>query len=161
MPNSENVRSVLEHHLQAIFDGDVRAYHATTAPDLTIYEWYVTPHRIDGLPFHDFMLAESLRADSPAIAPRIPEGTALDPAGHAGKTGDGVRERFDLANYHEQVYGDCAVCCYTLLVTRGSAEGTSVRSHHETRVLVRKGGAWVVVHVHKSPAWSAPYQPPS
>ena len=22
----------------------------------TLYEWWVTPHRIDGLPFHDFMM---------------------------------------------------------------------------------------------------------
>ena len=66
-----------------------------------------------------------------------------------------------MANYREQVYGDCAVCCYTLLISRATSEGTTVRSHHETRVLVRAKGEWKVVHVHKSPAWNAPYQPPS
>ena len=151
MSESQGVRAVLERHLQSILDCDVETYHATTVPELTLYEWYVTPHRIDGLPFHDFQMAESARPDSPA--------TPLDPSGRAGAAEGKRRERFDLANYSEQVYGDCAVCSYTLLVSRAGAEGTKVRSHHETRVLVRSAGAWKVVHVHKSPAWSAPYDP--
>jgi hypothetical protein len=168
MPDEATARKVLERHLQSILDGDVTTYHATTVPELTLYEWYVTPHRIDGLAFHDFQLAEASRPDTPTIAPRIPEGTALGPGGPVGgpsETGQGkpekARERFDLANYCEQVYGDCAVCCYTLLITRATSAGTSVRSHHETRVLARLDGAWKVVHVHKSPAWAAPYQPPT
>jgi len=175
MPDTENVRPVLERHLQSILDCDVDAYHATTGADLTLYEWYVTPHRIDGLGFHDFLMTESARTDTPAIAPRIalsipegiPEGTPLDPAGRSGKAADKIpseageqaRQRFDLANYREQVYGDCAVCSYTLLISRATSDGTKVRSHHETRVLVRSGGLWRVVHVHKSPAWNAPYEP--
>ena len=151
MPELETVRAVLERHLQAILDNDLATYHATTIPELTLYEWYVTPHRIDGLDFHDFMMTESAHPDSPA--------TALDPAGKGGV--DKNRQRFDLANYHEQVYGDCAVCCYTLLVSRGTADGVGVRSHNESRVLVRFGAEWKVVHVHKSPAWEAPFEPPS
>ena len=159
MPQPQSVRPFLERHLQSILDADLETYHASTVPELTLYEWYVTPHRIDGLGFHDFLMAESARPDTPA--------TALDPAGRAGRAADRVpsearektRERFDLANYSEQIYGDCAVCCYTLLISRGTAEGTSVRSHHETRVLGRVDGEWKVVHVHKSPAWKAPYQP--
>ena len=167
MTPSETVRAVLERHLQAILEDDLAAYHATTAPDLTLYEWYVTPHRIDGLPFHDFLMTESARTDSPAIAPRcashpaggIPEGTALDPAGRAGAA-DKAGERFDLANYHEQLFGDSAICSYTLLVSRGTTDGVAVRSHNESRVLARLGDEWKVVHVHKSPAWKAPYAPP-
>ena len=171
MPDTESVRLVLERHLQSILDCDVNAYHASTIPELTLYEWYVTPHRIDGLGFHDFLMTESARPDTPAIAPRIalsipegiPEGTALDPSGRAGNAPDKfpsekARERFDLANYREQLYGDCAVCCYTLLISRATSQGTTVRSHNETRVLVRKDGVWKVVHVHKSPAWNAPHQ---
>jgi hypothetical protein len=168
MPDEASVRKVLERHLQSILDGDVATYHATTVPELTLYEWYVTPHRIDGLAFHDFLLAEASRPDTPTVAPRVPEGTAPDPDGRVEASSETVqgkaekaRERFDLANYHEQVYGDCAVCCYTLLLTRATSAGTSVRSHHETRVLARFGGAWKIVHVHKSPAWTAPYQPPA
>ncbi len=149
MSQPEAVRAVLERHIRAILDNDLAAYHATTVPELTLYEWYVTPHRIDGLPFHDFMMIESARPDTPA--------TALDPAGRAGVV-DKSRQRFDLANYHEQRYGDSAICSYTLLVARGGADGVSVRSHNESRVLVRFGDEWKVVHVHKSPAWQAPYE---
>ena len=158
MPDTESVRSVLERHLQSILDCDVTAYHASTVPELTLYEWYVTPHRIDGLGFHDFLMTESARPDTPA--------TALDPSGRAGSAPDKVpsearekaRERFDLANYGEQVYGDCAVCCYTLLLSRATSQGTAVRSHNETRGFVRRDGERKVVHVHKSPAWNAPHQ---
>jgi len=161
MSDEGDIRSTLERHLQSILDRDVEAYHATTVPELTLYEWYVTPHRIDGLGFHDFLMTESARPDTPASAPRLPEGTPLDPAGAAGAAQDKGRERFDLANYRQQIYGDCAVCSYTLLIARATRAGTSVRSHHETRVLVRGDGRWRVVHVHKSPDWRAPYQPPA
>jgi hypothetical protein len=148
----ESVRPILEKHLQSILDSDVATYHATTAPELTLYEWYVTPHRIDGLPFHDFLMTESARPDSAA--------TALDPNPAEGAPAEAARHRFDLANYREQRYGEAAICSYTLLVSKGSSKGVTVRSHHETRVLVRMDGAWKVVHVHKSPAWPAPYEPP-
>jgi hypothetical protein len=151
MPEPLSPRAVLERHLQAILDNDIPAYHATTVRELTLYEWYVTPHRIDGLPFHDFLMAESARPDTRA--------TALDPAGQTDAFAKG-RQRFDLANYHEQLLGDCAICSYTLLVSRGSADGVAVRSHNESRVLARFGDEWKVVHVHKSPAWKAPYEPP-
>ena len=161
MSDEDSARLFLERHLQSILDSDLATYHATSVPELTLYEWYVTPHRIDGLGFHDFLMAEAARPDTPA--------TALDPGGRSipaadrvpSETRDKGRQRFDLANYREQVYGDCAVCCYTLLISRATSEGTTVRSHHETRVLIRAKGEWKVVHVHKSPAWNAPYQPPS
>jgi len=152
MSSSGSVRDALEKHLQAILNNDVDAYHATTVPELTLYEWYVTPHRIDGLPFHGFMMAESARPDT--------AGTALEPSPSAGAPGETPRQRFDLANYVEQRYGDAAVCTYTLLITKGTSAGVTVRSHHETRVLVRLDEVWKVVHVHKSPAWQAPYAPP-
>lgn len=146
------IREFLERHLQCIFDGDVETYHATTVPDLSVYEWYVTPHRIDGLPFHDFMLEEARREDTATLA--------LDPQAAGGAPAGKTRMRFDLANYREQRYGDTAVCSYTLLISRATAEGVSVISYNESRVLVRMEGAWKVVHVHKSPAWHAPFQPP-
>lgn len=152
MTETGTLLPILEQHLQAIFDNDIAGYHASTVPELTLYEWYVTPHRIDGLSFHDFMMTESARPDTPA--------TALDPHPTATHAQDKARQRFDLANYCEQRYGDMAVCTYTLLVTKGTSQGVVVRAHHETRVLVRLDGTWRVVHVHKSPAWSAPYQPP-
>jgi hypothetical protein len=150
MPDDPSLRPILERHLQAILDNDLAAYHASTVPDLTLYEWYVTPHRIEGLPFHDFMMAESARPDT--------AGTALDPRPTVS-AGKGSRQRFDLAGYSEQRYGDTAICTYTLLLSRGTAEGVRVRSHNETRVLIRLQGEWKVAHVHKSPAWAAPYEP--
>ncbi len=147
-----DLRRTLERHLQSIFDCDLGAYHATTAEDLTLYEWYVTPQRIDGMPFHDFLMTEAARPDSAALA--------LDPSPSSGSPTEKARVRFDLANYHEQVYGDTAICSYTLLVSKGTSTGVTVRSHNESRVLVRRGGDWRVVHVHKSPAWNAPFGPP-
>ena len=42
------------NRLQSIRDNDRDGYHATTSEDLTLYEWWVTLQRIDGLPFHTF-----------------------------------------------------------------------------------------------------------
>ena len=146
------IRTILEQHLQSIFDNDTDAYHASTVPELTLYEWYVTPHRIDGLPFHDFMMTEAARDDT--------AGLALDPSPEGGRPEDKARIRFDLANYHEQRYSDTAICSYTLMVSKGTSHGVSVQSHNESRVLVRLEGTWRVVHVHKSPSWQAPFQAP-
>lgn len=146
------IREFLEQHLQSIFDCDIEGYHASTAPDLSLYEWYVTPHRIDGLSFHDFMMTEAARPDSAALA--------LEPLPQTASPADKRRLRFDLANYREQRYGDVAICSYTLLVSRGSDAGVTVRSHNESRVVLRQDGRWKVVHVHKSPAWPAPFGPP-
>jgi hypothetical protein len=146
------MRPVLEQHLKTIFANDVQAYHASTVPDLSLYEWHVTPHRIDGWPFHDFMLTELSRDDSAGIA--------LDPHPSVIMARKDARLHFELANYREQVYGDTAICCYTLLISRGSAAGVKVSSYNESRVLIKHSEGWKVVHVHKSPSWNAPFQPP-
>jgi hypothetical protein len=146
------IRAFLEQHLKGIFDGDTRMYHETTVPELTLYEWYVTPHRIRGLPFHDFMMVEASRDDTAGIA--------LDPYPTEGSIEEKERLRFDLSNYCEQLYGDTAICSYTLLISKGSSSGVKVISYNESRVLIRMEGAWKVVHVHKSPSWKAPFQPP-
>ena len=146
------IRTFLERHLQSIFDSDLETYHGTTTPDLTLYEWFVTPHRIDGLPFHDFMMSEADREDTASMA--------LDPNPDHGRPEDKARIRFDLANYHEQRYGDTAICSYTMLISKGASDGVKVLSYNESRVLVLMDGDWKVVHVHKSPSWNAPFQPP-
>ena len=145
-----DIRDHLEKHLQSIFDSDLEVYHATTDEGLTIYEWFVTPHRIDGLPFHDFMILEGGREDTAAVA--------LDPKPGSAPA-EKPRLRFDLANYHEQVYENAAICSYTLLLSVGTSEGVTVSSYNESRVLIRDSGDWKVVHVHKSPSWKAPFQP--
>lgn len=146
------IRTFLERHLQSIFDADVEAYHASTSADLTLYEWYITPNRIDGLPFHDFLLSEAARPDSAALA--------LDPDPGASQPGEKARLYFDLANYHEQDYGMVAICSYTMLLARATASGVRVSAYNESRVILKLDAGWKVVHVHKSPNWKAPFQQP-
>lgn len=146
------VRSFLNKHLTSIFANDIDTYHATTVPELSLYEWHVTPHRIDGWPFHDFMMTEMVREDTAGIA--------LDPNPPEGYSAVDVRVHFELANYREQVYGETAICSYTMLISRGTARGVRVLSYNESRVMTKLEDHWKVVHVHKSPSWNAPFQPP-
>lgn len=139
----QEINEFLLRHLKAIQENDIAAYHETTAQELTLYEWWVTPHRIDGLPFHEFMMTSNDE-----------RGTVFG-AESKGK----ATTRFDLANLHIQRYGDAAIASYTLLVSTTSTEGVKVASHNESRVMVKQNGAWKVVHVHKSPAWPAPHVP--
>lgn len=150
------IRLFLERHLQSVFDSDLDTYRATTSPELTLYEWYITPQRIDGVPFHEFMITEAARGHA---APMTGQALATERSA-TPHTHEPPRTRFDLANYHEQLYGDTAIASYTLLVTQSSSHGVSVRSYNESRVIVKFPAGWQVVHVHKSPAWSAPFQAP-
>ena len=145
MPHDPEVYEFLCKHLGAIQDNDVETYSQTTGEDLTLYEWWVTPHRIDGLPFHEFMMTANDRS-----------GTVF---GAEGKGAQAVT-RFDLSNLHIQRYGDTAIASYTLLTSTSSADGVQVAAHNETRVMVKLEGAWKVVHVHKSPAYQAPHVAP-
>ena len=138
----DEIETFLRKHLQGIMENNVASYHETTSSDLTLYEWWVTPHRIDGLPFHEFMMTANAE-----------KGTVFG----AESKGEKARTRFDLANLHIQRYGDCAVTSYTLLVSTATSEGVKVASHNETRVIVKVDGTWKVVHVHKSPAYAAPH----
>lgn len=140
---NEEIITFLKVHLQSIQENDIQTYQETTAEDLTLYEWWITPHRIDGLPFHEFMMTSN--AERGAVFGS--EGDARSPT------------RFDLANLHIQNYGDTAIASYTLLVSTAASGGVRVASHNESRVMVKRDGMWKVVHVHKSPAWQAPHIP--
>lgn len=141
---NEEIIAFLKKHLRSIQENDTQTYNETSAGDLTLYEWWVTPHRIDGLPFHEFMMAANAARGTVFGA----EGKGQSPA------------RFDLANLHIQNYGDTAIASYTLLVSTATPEGVKVAAHNESRVMVKLDGAWKVVHVHKSPAWQAPHIQP-
>lgn len=141
--SNEEIIAFLKVHLQSIQDNDIQTYHETTADDLTLYEWWVTPQRIDGLPFHEFMMSSNAEQGRVFGA----EGKAKSPT------------RFDLANLHIQNYGDTVIASYTLLISTASHEGVKVASHNESRVIVKRDGMWKVVHVHKSPTWQAPHIP--
>jgi ketosteroid isomerase-like protein len=130
----KEVWEVVHRHLRSIFERDVESYVATTAEDLSLYEWFITPHRQDGLPFHLFMIEH----------------------GWAGTAGD---FRYDLWEPRLQLYGDTAIVTYTIMVSIASESGVSHQSHNESRVLIKGEGGWKIVHVHKSPAWEAPLGP--
>jgi len=141
----DEIEAFLRRHLQGIVENDMASYHETTAEDLTLYEWWVTPHRLDGLPFHEFMM------------------TANEARGSVFGAEDGGQKaasRFDLSNLHIQRYGDAAIASYTLLISTALPAGVRVAAHNESRVMVKQNGAWKVVHVHKSPAWNAPHVQP-
>lgn len=134
MVEAENeIWDVVHRHLKSIFTGDNTTYRETTAEDLSLYEWFVTPHRQDGLPFHQFMIENSW----------------------AG-TGDDFR--YDLWEPRLQLFGDTAIVSYTFMLSRVKDGHISHQSHNESRVLVRGDEGWRVVHVHKSPSWPASYQ---
>jgi ketosteroid isomerase-like protein len=130
----EEIWQFLHKHLTSIFTRDAETYKATTSEELSLFEWFVTPHRQDGLDFHFFMIDHAW----------------------AG-SGD---YRYDLLEPRLQLYGDTAVVSYTFMLTRAAADGSlSHRTHNESRVLVKGDEGWRVVHVHKSPAWQAPQSP--
>jgi hypothetical protein len=133
------IREFLLKHLHSIQENNIPEYHETTAEDLTLYEWWVTPHRLDGLPFHEFMMTSNASSGS------------VFGAEEKGKT------RFDLSNLLIQRYGDTAIASYTLLISTALPEGVKVAAHNESRVIVKLNDEWKVVHVHKSPAYSAPH----
>ena len=138
----KEIHEFLLKHLQGIMNNDIASYHETTAEDLTLYEWWVTPHRLDGLPFHEFMMNSNASRGS---------------VFGAEDQGQKAQSRFDLANLHIQRYGDTAIASYTLLISTALPEGVKVAAHNESRVIVKVDGNWKVVHVHKSPAYSAPH----
>lgn len=133
--DEKEVWAFLDRHLRSIFTNDTATYAATTSSDLSLYEWFVAPHRMDGLEFHFFMLEH----------------------GWAGTTAD---YRYDLLEPRLQLYGDTAVVSYTFMLTRHTADGLTHQQHNESRVLVRRDGDWQVVHVHKSPAWKSTTEQP-
>ena len=147
------VHEFLLKHLRSIQENNIPEYHETTAEDLTLYEWWVTPHRIDGLPFHEFMMQANARAGTVF-------GTESVAAGVEKSTGS-APTRFDLSNLRIQRYGDTAIASYTLLISSQTAQGVRVATHNESRVIVRGQAGWKVVHVHKSPAWPAPHISPN
>lgn len=127
----KEIWAFLGRHLHSIFTRDTETYRLTTAEDLSLYEWFVTPHRQDGLDFHYFMIEHDW----------------------AGAGGD---FRYDLLEPRLQLYGDTAIVSYTFMLTMVHNGAITHRSHNESRVLVRAADGWRVVHVHKSPSWQAP-----
>jgi hypothetical protein len=138
----EEILALLGRHLRSIWEGDLETYRATTAPDVTFYEWYISTQRIDGLDFHVREIAAT--------------GRAAEAQKRAGKA---------RAIEHEvlapkvQFYGDVAIVCFTLLMRYTGDNGVQHTEHNETRVFARREAGWQLVHCHKSPMWPAPHSP--
>lgn len=127
MDEHQEIWDFLDGHLHAIFNGDWGVYEATTAEDLSLYEYWITPHRQDGLEFHQFMIENRW-------------------------SGEPKAQRYDLLEKRCQRYGDTAVVTYTFMLSQVYEDGIRRHTHNESRVIVKIDGQWQVVHVHKSPA---------
>ncbi len=125
--DDREIWDVLHRHLASIFNGDSQTYGETTSAELSLYEWFVSPHRQDGLDFHFFMIEH-------------------------GWAGEKDAYRYDLLEPRLQRYGDTAIVSYTFMLTTVREGAIRHRLHNESRVLVRLPAGWQVVHVHKSPA---------
>ena len=129
----QEIWDTLHRHLRSIFSGDAATYRDTTSDELSLYEWWVTPHRQDGLDFHLFMIENRW-------------------------AGTAQTWRYDLLEPRLQLYDATAVVSYTLMISTAADGKITHRTHNESRVLIKRDGRWQIVHVHKSPAWPAPYQ---
>jgi ketosteroid isomerase-like protein len=125
--------ALLDRHLKRIWSGDLDAYRATTAEDVTFYEWYISPQRIDGLDFHLRETAANFRA-----------------AEDRRKTGRYEVEH-EVLQPKVQLYGDIAIVTYSLMMRYTTATEVRHTTHNETRVFHKREGGWQLVHCHKSP----------
>jgi len=127
------ILDVLNRNLKSIWDGDEETYRATTADDVSFFEWYISPQRIDGLDFH----LRELRVHKDVVG------------------GGGSRVEHEILQPRVQVYGNTGIITYTLLIRAVSETGVVHKSHNETRIFCNFGDAnvpqWKLVHCHKSP----------
>lgn len=130
------VLEVLEKNLRSIREGDAELYRATTADDVTFFEWYISPERIDGIDFH----LREIKV-------------------HSAVLGDGGTVEQEILNPKVQIYGPVAIVTFTLMIRSVCGDRVTHKSHHETRVFHDTGTPeapeWKLVHCHKSPVATA------
>src|SRR5918997_1571010 len=108
--------------IESVYRRDLDFYRAHATEDMSAYEWFIAPARVDGLDFHLHLM------------------------GAGGLVGSHESARVDLLDPRVQfcgASGDVAVVTFTLLVTYPAA-GTGAPtfySDNQTRVLVREEGA--------------------
>jgi ketosteroid isomerase-like protein len=130
------ILETLDRNLRSIWQGDIETYRATTSEDLSFFEWYISPVRIDGLDFHlrEIAYHAAVLAGDPTAAATI---------------------EHEILNPRVQLFGDTAIVTYTLLLRTIGANGVAHRVHNETRVFHNYGSPaapqWKLVHCHKSP----------
>lgn len=127
MSAEDEVLSITRRMLDAMYAADPAVHAAHCADDLTSFEWYIAPHRIDGVAFHLRLIENG---------------------------GNGTPSRLDMLTPSVQIYNDdAAIVCYTLLKTEFAPDGQPPRfsTVNETRVFVKMDGVWKMAHLHKSP----------
>ncbi len=142
MTDEQEVLDVLDRNLRSIWTGDVETYTATTSPDVTFFEWYISTQRIDGLEFHLREIAANARANQ-----------------DLRRSEQRYEIEHEVLNPKIQFYGDIAIVTFTLLMRQTTSEGVTHTEHNETRVFHRTAAGWQLVHCHKSPMWPAPHAP--
>ncbi len=111
--------------LQAMYTADPEVHRRHCAEDMSSFEWYIAPYRIDGPDFHLRLIERG---------------------------GNGESSQLDMLTPRVQVYGETAIVNYTLLKTVFAEAGPArFSTMNETRVFVRIEGIWKMVHLHKSP----------
>ena len=121
----DEVLGITRRMLDAMYTSDPTVHQAHCADDMSSFEWYIAPYRIDGLEFHLRLI---------------------------GAGGNGEPSSLDMLTPRVQIYGDTAVVNYTLLksvITETAPPQFS--TVNETRVFVKREGVWKMVHLHKSP----------
>ena len=119
------VLEVTRQMLDAMYSGNPDVHRKHSAEEMSSYEWYIAPQRIDGLEFHLALIAGG---------------------------GNGEPSRLDMLTPRVQVYGDAAIVNYTLLkTTLTETAPPQFSTMNETRVFVKRDGVWKMVHLHKSP----------
>jgi calcium/calmodulin-dependent protein kinase (CaM kinase) II len=111
--------------LEAIHTGDSATYAKYSSTELSCYE-DVCSYRIDGLEFHIALINQM--AENPANRPA----------------------RFDILTPRVQIYNNTGVVTYTRLMTYDDDGKPRWTTYNETRVFVKDGGAWKMVHFHRS-----------
>ncbi len=120
--------------LTAIAAGDAATYASLCVPELSCYE-DVCPYRIDGVAFHLHLVQRAASRPQPV--------------------------RTDILTPRVQVYGDTGIVTCTRLIThddapveseayRNPGAGLRWETFNETRVFVKQGGGWRMVHFHRS-----------
>jgi ketosteroid isomerase-like protein len=129
----QELLALLDRHLKSIWAGDLDTYRATTAEDVTFYEWYISAQRIDGLDFHLRETAANFRSAEDR------------------RKGGRFEIEHEVLQPKVQLYGEVAIITYSLMMR--TITGTEVRhtTHNETRVFHKREGGWQLVHCHKSP----------
>ncbi len=119
------VLEITRQMLDAMYSADPKVHRKHSAEDMSSYEWYIAPQRIDGLDFH----------------------LALITGG-----GNGTSSRLDMLTPRVQVYENTAIVNYTLLKTTLDKDAPpQFSTMNETRVFVKLDEVWKMVHLHKSP----------